>query len=345
MSDPARVKDLFHAARDLAASDRTRFLAGECAGDARLRKRVEALLAAEAAAGRFLAAPTAGAGVNVDGEPEFSRLQRALAGRYSIEREIGRGGMGVVYLARDIALNRLVAVKELPVELATSGEHRNRFLREVRTAAGLSHPNVVPIHLIEEQADVICFVMSYVEGETLREWVARSGPLSAGDAARVMQEVAWALSHAHERGIVHRDVKPDNILIERGSQRALVTDFGIARTLDSAATVEGFFIGTPLFASPEQAAGRAMDGRSDLYSLGATIFFALTGRPLFDDATAHASARASNVRAAAARWGAPSGPAAVAGRSCRSLPRQGPRTQVCVSRGTRQGTRRGRRRR
>jgi eukaryotic-like serine/threonine-protein kinase len=288
VSDPARVKDLFDVARDLPAAERARYLTRECADDARMRRRVEALLAADAAAGRFLAAPTAGAGLRVEDNSEYVRLQHALAGRYSIEREIGRGGMGVVYLARDIALDRQVAVKQLPPDLTTSAEHRARFLREVRTAAGLSHPNVVPIHLVEEQADVVCFVMSFVEGETLREWVTRSGPLSAGDSARVMQEVAWALAHAHERGIVHRDVKPDNILIERGSQRALVTDFGIAGTLDAGATVEGFFLGTPLFASPEQAAGRPMDARSDLYSLGATIFFALTGRPLFDDTTAQA---------------------------------------------------------
>src|SRR5687768_5891182 len=288
VSDPARVQDLFDVARDLAAPERFHYLATECAGDVPLRHRVEALLAADAAAGRFLAAPTAGAGVRVADDSEYIRLQQALAGRYSIERELGRGGMGVVYLARDIALNRLVAVKQLPLELSSSAEHRARFLREVRTAAGLSHPNVVPIHLVEEQDDVVCFVMSFVEGETLREWVARSVPLSAGDAARVMQEVAWALAHARERGIVHRDVKPDNILSERGSQREMATDYGSAGTVDASATVGAFFLGTPLFASPEQAAGRPMDGRSDLYSLGATIFFALTGRPLFDDATAQA---------------------------------------------------------
>ena len=199
--------------------------------------------------------------------------------------------MGVVYLARDVALNRVVAVKVLPLEMASRSDYRARFLSEVRTAAAMTHPNIVPIHLVEERGDVVCFVMSYVDGETLRQWVERTGPLSPGEAARVMQEVAWALAHAHERGIVHRDVKPDNILIERATGRALVTDFGIAATLEAgvALTMEGVFLGTPLFSSPEQAAGHGIDRRSDVYSLGATIFFALTGRPVFDSATATAA--------------------------------------------------------
>ena len=197
--------------------------------------------------------------------------------------------MGVVYLAQDIALNRAVAIKLLPTTMAQRPEYRARFLREVRTAAGLSHPNIVPIHLVEAQDDVICFVMSFVDGETIRSLVERNGPLSPGDATRVMQEVAWALAHAHQKGFVHRDVKPDNILIERDSGRALVTDFGIARALDNTAmTVEDGFLGTPLFASPEQAMGSVTDGRSDVYSLGATIFYALTGRAVFDAPTAQA---------------------------------------------------------
>lgn len=291
VSDAARVKDLFHVARDLPAAERTRWLASECAGDARLRNRVEALLVADAGAGRFLAAPTAGAGVRVEDDAEYIRLQRTLSGRFSIDREIGRGGMGVVYLARDVALNRAVAIKLLPLEMAIRSDHRARFLSEVRTAASMTHPNIVPIHLVEEQGDVVCFVMSYVEGETLRQRVERLGPLSSGDAVRTMQEVAWALAHAHDRGIVHRDVKPDNILIERASGRALVTDFGIAATLEAGAalTTDGVFLGTPLFTSPEQVAGVSIDRRSDLYSLGATIFFALTGRPVFDTTSAAAA--------------------------------------------------------
>jgi serine/threonine-protein kinase len=159
---------------------------------------------------------------------EFLDLQAALAGEYSLQRELGRGGMGVVYLARDVQLDRDVAIKVLPTHLARTPAARERFLREARMAAGLSHPHIVPIHRVSEIGGFVFFVMSYVEGETLGERLRRSGPLSAVDATRVMREVAWALAYAHGRGLVHRDVKPDNILLEAGSGRALVTDFGIA---------------------------------------------------------------------------------------------------------------------
>src|SRR6186713_2662096 len=159
---------------------------------------------------------------------EFLDLQAALAGEYSLQRELGRGGMGVVYLARDVHLDRDVAIKVLPPELGTA-ESRERFLREARTAAGLSHPHIVPIHRVGEADGFVFFVMSYVEGETLGERLRNRGPLPHADATRVMREVAWALAYAHGRGIVHRDIKPDNILLEAGTGRALVTDFGIAR--------------------------------------------------------------------------------------------------------------------
>ena len=215
---------------------------------------------------------------------EFLALQQVLAGRYSIERELGRGGMGIVLLARDVALDRLVAIKLLPGALAASAESRERFLREARTAAGLSHPNIVPIHTVEQHGDLVFFVMGYVDGETLRERVERAGPLPPRAVAKLAQEVAWALGYAHQRGVIHRDVKPDNIMIERATDRALVTDFGIAlggRAQDGAA---GEVVGTARYMSPEQAFGEPVDARSDLYSLGATLFFALTGRPPFEAA-------------------------------------------------------------
>jgi len=214
---------------------------------------------------------------------EFLALQQVLAGRYSIERELGRGGMGVVLLARDVALDRLVAIKLLPQALAADVEARDRFLREARTAAGLSHPNIVPIHSVEQQGDLVFFVMGFVDGETLRERVERSGPLAPRLAMKVMQEVGWALAYAHQRGVIHRDVKPDNILIERATDRALVTDFGIAvRGTAGAGASGGAVMGTARYMSPEQALGEPVDARSDLYSLGATMFFALTGRPPFE---------------------------------------------------------------
>jgi eukaryotic-like serine/threonine-protein kinase len=219
---------------------------------------------------------------------EMLALQEAVAGRYFLERELGRGGMGIVYLARDVALDRLVAIKLLPPALASSGDLRTRFLREARTAAQLSHPHIVPIHAVEEHASVVFFVMGYVDGETLGERVRRAGPLPSADAMRVMQEVAWALAHAHARGVVHRDVKPDNILLERETGRAMVTDFGIARAAASTTPADGIVTGTPQYMSPEQARGEPVDGRSDLYSLGVTFFFAVTGRLPIDAPTAAA---------------------------------------------------------
>lgn len=220
-------------------------------------------------------------------EHPFAALQTALRGRYLIDHELGRGGMGIVYLARDLALERSVAIKVLPPDLARLPELRNRFLQEARTAAGLSHPHIVPIHAVENHGELVCFVMACVPGETLAERVRSEGPLPPAMVSRIVQEVAWALAYAHQHGVIHRDVKPENILLERGSGRALVTDFGIARLADRIqGTPPGEVMGTPRLVSPEQAAGEQLDGRSDLYSLGVTAFFALTGRYPFEGANA-----------------------------------------------------------
>ena len=216
--------------------------------------------------------------------PEFLALQAALAGEYSLQRELGRGGMGIVYLARDVQLDRDVAIKVLPTHLALSAESRERFVREARTAAGLSHPHIVPIHRVGETEGFVFFVMSYVEGETLGERLRRDGPLPPAVAARVLREVAWALAYAHGRGIVHRDVKPDNILLEAGTGRALVTDFGIAHggAHPGPSTDPGKIMGTANFMSPEQAADEPIDGRSDIYSLGVVGYLAVSGRLPFE---------------------------------------------------------------
>ena len=215
---------------------------------------------------------------------EFLDLQAALAGEYSLERELGRGGMGVVYLAREVQLDRDVAIKVLPAHLARTPAARERFLREARTAAGLSHPHIVPIHRVGEGPRFVFFVMSYVAGETLGERLRTRGPLPPTEATRVLREVAWALAYAHGRGIVHRDVKPDNILLEAGTGRALVTDFGIAHgSRDPGSDSDpGKVMGTAHFMSPEQAAGAAVDGRSDLYALGVVGYLALSGRLPFE---------------------------------------------------------------
>ncbi len=212
--------------------------------------------------------------------PEFIALQQALVGRYSLERELGRGGMGIVFLARDVALDRLVAIKLLPPALASRGDLRERFLREAQTAARLSQPNIVPIHTVAETDGLVYFVMSFVDGVTLGERLRERGPLTPRDAAHMMREVAWALGYAHARGVVHRDVKPDNIMLERGTGRAVVMDFGIAALAAEASG--GEVLGTAQYISPEQASGEPVDGRSDLYSLGAVTFLALTGRLPFE---------------------------------------------------------------
>jgi serine/threonine-protein kinase len=220
-------------------------------------------------------------------DAEFVAFQRALAGEYSLERELGRGGMGIVYLARDVQLDRQVAIKVLPTSLASRAGLRERFMREARTAAGLSHPNIVPIHRVGEAGEFVFFVMAYIDGESLGQRLRERGPLTPAAAAKLLREVAWALAYAHGRGVVHRDVKPDNILIERETGRALVTDFGIAQivsiaTLGDAShgsvTEPGQVMGTAHFMSPEQAANDPVDGRSDLYSLGVVGFLALSGR-------------------------------------------------------------------
>ena len=215
--------------------------------------------------------------------PEFLALQATLAGEYSLQRELGRGGMGIVYLARDVQLDRDVAIKVLPSLLAMNATARERFLREARTAASLSHPHIVPIHRVGEVGGFVFFVMSYVEGETLGERLRTRGPLPAAEAARVMREVAWALAYAHGRGIVHRDVKPDNILLEAATGRAMVTDFGIASGGASLPDTDpGKLMGTAHFMSPEQAAGASIDGRSDLYALGVVGYLSVSGRLPFE---------------------------------------------------------------
>src|SRR5881397_3895163 len=215
-------------------------------------------------------------------DPLFLAFQEAVAGHYALERELGRGGMAVVYLARDVRLDRSVAIKLLPPELAAQDKLRDRFMREARTAARLSHPHIVPIHAVDEVGGFVFYVMAYVDGETLAERVMSRGPLPPAEATRVLREVAWALAYAHAQGVVHRDVKPANILLERGTGRAMVTDFGIARlAAASGETAVGELLGTPEYMSPEQAGGDVVDGRSDLYALGAVGFFALTGRPPF----------------------------------------------------------------
>jgi eukaryotic-like serine/threonine-protein kinase len=211
---------------------------------------------------------------------------RALAGQYTLEREIGRGGMGIVYLARDLKLARPVAIKTLPYHLARDPAIRERFLREARTAAALTHPGIVPIHRADELDDFVFFVMGYIDGPSMAQQVREHGPYRPAALVPLLIDVATALGYAHAHGVVHRDVKAENILLDAAGRRAMVTDFGIARLAESTSfTQSGTVLGTVHYMSPEQVAGAALDGRSDLYALGVLAFLALTGRFPFESST------------------------------------------------------------
>jgi len=238
----------------------------------------------------------------------------AVASRYAIKRLIGRGGMGIVYLARDRRLERLVAIKTLPPHLAADESVKQRFLREIRTAGAMSHPNVVPIHGADEIDGQVFFVMGYVDGESLATMIRGLGRIEAVDTARILRDVSAALSHAHARGIIHRDIKAENILVERATGKAMVTDFGIARLAEAGPlTATGQLLGTVYYISPEQVAGEKIDARSDIYSLGVAGFFALTGTFPFDAELASAVLVAHvNKPAPPVRTLAPSVPPALA---------------------------------
>ena len=218
----------------------------------------------------------------------LARLQAALADRYTIERELGCGGMATVYLAEDLKHHRQVAIKVLKPELAAA-LGPERFLREIELAARLTHPHILPLHDSGQAGGFLYYVMPYIEGESLRERLEREGPLPLDDALRITREVASALSDAHSHNVVHRDIKPENILLSGGE--AVVADFGIARAITRAAgsglTETGIPVGTPAYMSPEQASGGGLvDGRSDIYSLGCVLYEMLAGEPPYTGASA-----------------------------------------------------------
>ena len=215
----------------------------------------------------------------------FAALQSALGTQYRLERELGRGGMGVVFLATDTTLDRRVAVKVVHPELAAHESITRRFLAEARMIARLRHPNIVTVHSAGNAGGLLYYVMDEVAGESLRQRLTRQGPLSLEDATRIVCDLAAALDAAGRAGVVHRDVKPENVLLEETSGRALLADFGIARAVAAEAsgssTGQGVAVGTPVYMSPEQAAGEEIDGRSDLYALGVVAYEMLAGHPPF----------------------------------------------------------------
>ncbi|MCA9058629.1 MAG: serine/threonine protein kinase, partial [Planctomycetaceae bacterium] len=214
-------------------------------------------------------------------------------GRYDIERMIGSGGMGVVLKAFDTELNRPVALKMLAPYLAENGSARQRFAREGRAAAAVVDDHVVPIYNVESDGNALPFlVMQYIAGGSLQQRLDRDGPLSLAEVLRIGMQTAQGLAAAHAQGLIHRDVKPSNILLDEGVERALLTDFGLARTEDDAClTRSGFQPGTPLYMSPEQVRGEAIDARSDLFSLGCVLYALCTGHPPFQAGTGYAVMR------------------------------------------------------
>lgn len=322
----AEIRAATEAALALPAAARAAFLTDACNGDLALRAEVDAQIEAcecAAQAGGFLAEPAASfvaplfaTTQGADGESDAGRtdstddapLRGALAGHYDLERELGRGGTATVHLARDVRHGRFVALKVLDPMMGASMS-AERFLREIRVTAGLAHPHILPLHDSGTAAGLLYYVMPYIDGETLRDRLARDGPLSIDAASRLIREVASALAYAHRRGVVHRDIKPANILLEDG--HAVVADFGIARAMHRAQesddavapgaarraargatdtlTEAGTSPGTPAYMAPEQArGGSTVDHRADLYALGVVAYEALSGERPFRSGVAQA---------------------------------------------------------
>jgi formylglycine-generating enzyme required for sulfatase activity/tRNA A-37 threonylcarbamoyl transferase component Bud32 len=214
------------------------------------------------------------------------RLQAAVGDQYRVEQALGAGGFAVVYLVRDLNLKRKLAVKVLSPDLITSKTVMERFRREAETVAQLSHPHIVPLHFIGQKEDLLYLAMECIDGGSLADRIEKEGKLPVDDVARILREVAGALDYAHRRGVIHRDIKPHNVLIEAETGRVLVTDFGIARTAEgSSLTASGMMVGTPAYLSPEQVTGAVADHRADLYALGVMGYEMLTGQPPFTGPT------------------------------------------------------------
>jgi uncharacterized protein (TIGR03067 family) len=290
-------------------AERSAYLDEACAGSPALRRRVEALLRSHDEAGSFLGRPAVeqvvaarpevttgtmnpspeadGAGGGVEPSLEFlapSVRPGSLGrlGHYEVLGVIGRGGFGTVLRAFDETLHRVVAIKVLAAELAASATARRRFSREAKAAAAIDHPHVVAIHAVAEDHRPPYLVMQYVEGVSLQDKLDRAGPLGLKEILRIGMQAAEGLAAAHKQGLVHRDIKPANILLENGVERVKITDFGLARMADDASiTQSGVIAGTPMYMSPEQAEGKPVDLRTDLFSLGSVLYAMCTGHPPF----------------------------------------------------------------
>ncbi len=296
--DPGSPEGLFLGALELKREERESFLQDHCGKNAALHQRVLALLHAHDEAGDFLRHPTGFASQSESPEevsypflePSEKPGLLGLLGSYEIIELIGRGGMGLVFRAKDVKLQRIVAIKVLAPELAARPESGRRFLREARAAASISHPNIVTVHAVDEGRPTASMgglrlpylVMECVVGESLQQRLNSTGPLPLNELLRIGIQIGEGLAAAHERGLVHRDIKPCNILLENGVDRVKITDFGLARSMDDLTlTAPGALSGTPQYMAPEQAIGAAVDHRADLFSFGCVLYAMGTGESPF----------------------------------------------------------------
>jgi serine/threonine protein kinase len=332
MSEQSATEAIFFAALEKpSTAERAVFLNQACAGDEALRRRVERLLASQGQVGAFLERPVVeaadlaafappeapgqndsssdSAGLGERQKREFrvdflgpSERPDSLGrlGHYEMLEVVGRGGMGIVLRAFDETLHRVVAIKVLAPELAKSARAREHFVREAQATAAISHDHVIAIYAVEDAGAVPYLVMPFIDGPTLQERIDRSGPPALNEILRIGRQIAEGLAAAHAQGLVHRDVKPANILLENGVERVKITDLGLARAFaDVGPSPAGIIAGTPAYMSPEQARGEAIDHRSDLFSLGSVLYALCTGRAPFQAATTSALVR--EVRDAAPR--------------------------------------------
>jgi serine/threonine protein kinase len=304
MAESYSKEAIFFTALDKPTPEaRAAFLDEACAGDENLRRQVDHLLASHPRVGRFLERPVREstdlpgwdaapdeAGIPLDFlAPSHRPDGLGRLGHYEVLEVLGSGGMGIVLRAFDEKLSRVVAIKALAPALAVVGAARRRFVREARGAASVIHDNVVAIHAVEDAGPVPYLVMPFIDGPTLQQKIDRDGPLPVVEVLRIGVQIAAGLAAAHAQGLVHRDVKPANILLENGVERVKITDFGLARTADDpGVTQPGLIAGTPAYMSPEQANGEHVDHRSDLFSVGSVMYALCTGYPPFRAATAMA---------------------------------------------------------
>jgi WD40 repeat protein len=295
--DPSKIKEIFMAALEKTTADRATYLEEACAGDPALRRRLESLLSAHDRTDPLLDQPAihhfeeeakTATSWSADSvvlnflEPPKKPGALGRLGHYEVMEVVGKGAMGIVMRAFDEKLQRIVAIKVLAPDLALEDEARQRFVKEARAAAAVTHDNVIAIHGVEGDAPIPYLIMQFIEGRTLQQKLERSGPLPLSEILRLGIQIADGLAAAHRHGLIHRDVKPANILLENGVERVKITDFGLARAVDDATlTQSGIIAGTPAYMSPEQARGEKLDYRSDLFSLGSVLYALCAGHAPF----------------------------------------------------------------